>query len=96
MGSIDCAFSLARQAQSFRLEIKRERCLGGRMRRRDLMTFIIGGAVAWPVAARAQQPIGKVARIGYLGAGSASEAARGATAFETGFRDLGYIKANPT
>lgn len=44
------------------------------------------------MGARAQQPTGKASRIGYLGAGSASDSARGAKAFEAGLGDLGYVE----
>jgi putative tryptophan/tyrosine transport system substrate-binding protein len=57
------------------------------MRRRDFIT-LIGTAAAWPFAARTQ-PAGKIPRIGYLGLASASDT-RGAAAFETGLRQLGY------
>src|SRR5258707_4984605 len=60
------------------------------MRRRE---FILAcGATLVPRDARAQQPTGKIIRIGYLGAASASEGARGAKAFETGLRDLGDVE----
>jgi len=61
------------------------------MRRRAFIRFV-GIAVAWPLRASAQQPTGKVTRIGYLGVASASEGARGAMAFETGLRELGYLE----
>jgi F0F1-type ATP synthase membrane subunit c/vacuolar-type H+-ATPase subunit K len=40
--------------------------LGEAMGRRDFVKGIIGGAVTWPLAARAQQA-GKVFRIGFIG-----------------------------
>jgi putative ABC transport system substrate-binding protein len=62
------------------------------MHRREFIGIVCGATAAWPFGARAQQPAGKVARIGYLGVASASEGARGAEAFLTGLRDLGYVE----
>jgi hypothetical protein len=59
------------------------------MRRRDFIT-LLGGAVAWPVAARAQQPILPV--IGMINAGTRETAAYRVAAFQQGLRDLGYVE----
>src|SRR5262245_7092795 len=59
------------------------------MRRRAFMT-LIGGAIAWPLAAGAQQPA-KVPRVGILSP-AASETAATLTAFREGIRDLGYVE----
>jgi putative ABC transport system substrate-binding protein len=62
------------------------------MKRREFIRFVGVAVAAWPLRASAQQPTGKVTRIGYLGVASASEGARGAKAFETGLRELGYLE----
>jgi ABC-type uncharacterized transport system substrate-binding protein len=60
------------------------------MRRREVITFL-GGAVAWPLAARAQQS-GKLPRIGFLGVSSPSAFAIRLEGFRRGLRDFGYIE----
>ena len=62
------------------------------MKRRDVITGI-GAAVAWPVAARAQQPQ-RVRHIGVLmGLVTGDpEAQSRVAAFEHGLRELGWIK----
>ena len=60
------------------------------MRRREFILALGGAAVAWPRAARAQQPA-KVPRVGILSP-AASETAATLTAFRQGIRDLGYIE----
>jgi putative ABC transport system substrate-binding protein len=59
------------------------------MRRRDFIGFV-GGAAALPFATRAQSA--KIARIGFLGAASASGWASKVEAFRKGLRDLGYVE----
>jgi putative ABC transport system substrate-binding protein len=60
------------------------------MRRR---TFIaaLGGAAAWPLVARAQQP-GKVWRIGFLSGAQREAISRNYTSFVEGMRELGYVE----
>src|SRR5262249_26987607 len=55
------------------------------------ITFLGGGALAWPLAARAQQPV-KVPRIGFLGATTPSAWAGRVEAFRAGLRDFGYVE----
>jgi putative tryptophan/tyrosine transport system substrate-binding protein len=52
------------------------------MKRREFIAGL-GGAVAWPLTARAQQT-GRVVRIGYIGFGSASQDAPFRDAFREG------------
>jgi putative ABC transport system substrate-binding protein len=60
------------------------------VRRREFIG-LLGGAMAWPLAARAQQQT-KIARIGYLGFGTAAGYAPRVEALRTGLRDLGYVE----
>jgi putative ABC transport system substrate-binding protein len=60
------------------------------MKRREFIT-LLGGAAAWPLAARGQQPA-KVARIGHLDLGPASARASRVEALRAGLRDLGYVE----
>jgi ABC-type uncharacterized transport system substrate-binding protein len=63
------------------------------MKRRDFVTRLGGAAasVAWPKAARAQQPW-KIARLGLLRLGSASSYAGRVEALRAGLRELGYVE----
>jgi putative ABC transport system substrate-binding protein len=64
---------------------------GQGMRRREFITMMGGSAVAWSLAARAQQSA-KLWRIGYLGFGPASGWTSQVDALRSGLRDLGYIE----
>jgi putative ABC transport system substrate-binding protein len=57
------------------------------MRRRELIT-LIGGALAWPMAAKGQQPVKPV--IGFLHPGSSAQYMHLVTAFLQGLKEAGY------
>ena len=56
------------------------------MRRREFISFLGGGAAAWPLAARAQQRTPKIPRIGIIDDAAMWDH------FRQGLRDLGYIE----
>ena len=60
--------------------------------RREFITLLGGAAVAWPIAARAQQPSRvRVPKIGYLSPVSASSGFLAYEMFRQGLRELGYV-----
>jgi ABC-type uncharacterized transport system substrate-binding protein len=64
------------------------------MRRRQFVTFL-GGAAAWPLAARAQQPAGRTRKmplVGVLMPGPAAHSAATLDPFYRGLHELGYIE----
>ena len=61
------------------------------MRRREFITLLGGAAVAWPLAARAQQPA-KLPTIGFLVGRHASAASPWVAAFVQRLRELGWIE----
>jgi putative ABC transport system substrate-binding protein len=60
------------------------------MKRRDFIALLGSATVAWPLAARAQQPAGRVYRIGYQSIASREQTLPFIKAFEDGLRSLGY------
>jgi putative ABC transport system substrate-binding protein len=67
-------------------------CQGAKMRRREFIT-LLGGAAAWPVAARAQQE-SRVRRVGVLMAGGEAdpEVLARVTAFRESLDKLGWVE----
>jgi len=63
----------------------------GRMRRRVFLG-VLGGAAAWPIAARAQQPP-RLPTIGFLGGQSPAAMGHLVAAFAQRLRELGWIEA---
>jgi putative ABC transport system substrate-binding protein len=59
------------------------------IRRREFMTAL-GGAAAWPVAARAQQPAMPV--VGYIGTGTRESDAFRLPSFHRGLAETGYVE----
>jgi putative ABC transport system substrate-binding protein len=62
------------------------------MRRREFIT-LLGGAAAWPLAARAQSSSGR-RLIGVLSPISPAAATRNIEALQAGLRDLGYVEGH--
>src|SRR5262245_22964184 len=62
-----------------------------RITRGEFITLLGGAAAAWPLAADAQQPAGKIPTIGYLGA-DASAFSPWTAAFVARMRELGWIE----
>src|ERR1700730_11510611 len=58
--------------------------------RRGLITFM-GGAAGWPLVARAQQPTGKVAQIGFLHSATAEAYALMTAAFRKSLSESGNV-----
>src|SRR5215204_6377744 len=58
--------------------------------RRRVFVILLGGAAAWPLAARAQQPADKLPLIAVLIAGSEAAYRRDLESFRGGMRQLGY------
>jgi putative ABC transport system substrate-binding protein len=61
------------------------------MKRRAFITLLGGAAVAWPLAARAQQP-GKLPTIGFFGPSTPSAVRRRTAAFTQRLGELGWIE----
>src|SRR3954453_3019434 len=59
------------------------------MKRREFLTCL-GAAATWPLAARAQQPAGRVYRVGYFAITTRERSLHLMKAFEEGLRSLGY------
>ena len=62
------------------------------LRRREFITVFGGAAVAWPLAARAQQAAPGQPIVGVLAPQSRAASARNIEAFRKGLRDLGYVE----
>jgi putative ABC transport system substrate-binding protein len=67
-------------------------CILYLLERRTFMRLVSGGLLAAPIAAEAQQPAGKVYRVGFLGTATPSLMSVWLTAFREGLRERGYVE----
>ena len=59
------------------------------MKRRDFMTLLGGAAVAWPLAARAQQALPV---IGFVRTGTFADVPKRMSAFHQGLKEVGFVE----
>jgi putative ABC transport system substrate-binding protein len=61
------------------------------MKRREFITLLGGAAVAWPLAARAEQPA-RLPTVGYMGSATPATQGQWAAVFAQRLRELGWIE----
>jgi putative ABC transport system substrate-binding protein len=85
-----CPFDILQRGPGWRDQMQ-----FNQLKRREFITLLGGAAAAWPLAARAQQPIGragKMPHVGVLMPGPAAHSASLIDPFYRGLRELGYTE----